>query len=162
MACWENGVVKLKHYTLSGTLLVPFLISSLPTFWLQPLLWQLCAVVTQQVLASIAPHNSCFLTWGFPEAIACRDQVSHSAPRTHWKWEWTKTPWGNDGSWGINIPPTPYYSGRHQGLILQGNSKHLRGMELQLPILVTSSMKCPWIASPPSLFKSAQSSTPVP
>ena len=53
-----------------------FLIASSVTVWPQSLLWQLCEVVTHWVLASAAPHSSCFLTWGFPEAVVSRGQVT--------------------------------------------------------------------------------------
>lgn len=115
-------------------------------------MWQLCGVVTCQFLASAVPHNSCFfdleLLWG------CRGQVSHSAPWTHWKWKWTNGPgkwpcsqWISDGSWWINTLPTSFLR-KTWGFILQGHSKYPRGMELQLPIPVTSSVKGPWIGIP--------------
>lgn len=98
-----------------GHFLCPFLYP-LPASCLLPLPWQVCAVVTRQLLASAVPHSSCFLSWGFSEAVAFRGLASHSALWTHWKWEWTKTQWGNDWSWWINTTPPLHFLGRHGGL----------------------------------------------
>ena len=91
---------------------------------------------------------------GLPWGCCFQRPSYHSAPGTHWKREWTKTPWGNDGSWRISNPHIPYHSGRHRGLILLGSSKRLRAMELELPIQVPGSVKRLWIssASPLSLL----------
>lgn len=101
-----------------------FLIASSATFWLVTAVPALCCCdllgpffncLTQFLLSDMG------LSWG-----CCFQRPSyHSAPCTRWKWEWTKTPWGNDGSWRVNNAHVPYYLGRHQGLIRLGISKRL-------------------------------------
>lgn len=96
----------VTSYALSCALCLPFASCHCHDKYVQ--LWP------PQPLASAVPHSSCFLSWGSPEAVACRGLASHSTPWMYWAW--TKTWWDNGWSWWINTASSPWFLGRDGGL----------------------------------------------